>query len=76
MVPGEGKDFPGSHGGFDGEEEGGANLLPARAVKTLDNRRYLIVGNSPASCWRLAWALNAPYRVDADPLPLPDCDTK
>lgn len=72
MVPSEGKDFTGSHGGFEGEAECQFYLPAGWAIQVLDERRNLFCGyTSPASGW-LVRALNPFARVNTNPLPLPD----
>ena len=76
MIPSEGKDFTGSHGGFQSEEKRGLYLPAGWSVQVIDDSGRLVLGYSaPSSGW-FTWPFYTPNGIDANPLPLPDGDTK
>lgn len=72
MIPSEGKDFTGPHGGFEGEEEGGSDLFSRRAYDELGYSPYFGIAYTSPTGWRFARPLNPFERAGLQPLPLPD----
>lgn len=64
MIPSKAKDFTGSHGGFEGEEEGGGNFFP-RVIRpeSLYDGGGFTLGDPPTPCSRRGGLLYILKRV-------------
>jgi hypothetical protein len=59
MVPSKPEDFTGTHGGFEGEEEGVGYLLPGDTVEVFTNRGDLSFRYTATTSGWLTWTPHA-----------------